>query len=216
MAIQFRCPGCTRPIEVDDIHADRSATCPYCRRVIAVPAESDLGMPEITPARLGEDAPERDTATEGFSRVSPPPIPPAPQGLHIGPSWTYRDQVARTYGNYALICTVLAIVIMIGTTIYSFSIVQKLMNEQSISQPSADPAAMQKISEQLRTDHPELSAGPLGAFFFGAVGLILGIISLSHSRRENWRGILAVVLCGLFVLGFCGILIMTMFLMGVA
>jgi hypothetical protein len=212
MAIQFRCPGCSQPIEVDDIHALGNATCPYCRRVVAVPAASDLGAPGLAAARPAADLPGNGDAPAAVSRPLPPPPPfsPAPEQLHVGPSMTYRDQLARTYGNYALICTALFIVIFVATTIYSFSAFMQTYGSNPASQPMVNAAESAKFA----SDHPGIIAGSLGSLFFGIVGLALGIVSVKQTTRENWRGILSVVLCGLFVLFFCAINALGMFIGG--
>jgi len=40
MAIQFLCPSCAQPIEVDDEWADRAVACPYCRHTVTAPVAS--------------------------------------------------------------------------------------------------------------------------------------------------------------------------------
>ena len=42
MAIQFNCPGCRQPVEVDDEWAGEHVSCPFCKRVVTVPAESTI------------------------------------------------------------------------------------------------------------------------------------------------------------------------------
>lgn len=42
MAIQFPCPSCNQPIEVDEEWANRPVACPYCRLQVAAPARSTL------------------------------------------------------------------------------------------------------------------------------------------------------------------------------
>ncbi|MCZ6655044.1 MAG: hypothetical protein O7D91_18710 [Planctomycetota bacterium] len=42
MAIQFNCPGCRQPVEVDDEWAGEHVTCPFCQRVVTAPAESTI------------------------------------------------------------------------------------------------------------------------------------------------------------------------------
>jgi len=40
MAIQFACPSCREPIEIDDEWAGQAVTCPYCRHVVNAPTTS--------------------------------------------------------------------------------------------------------------------------------------------------------------------------------
>ena len=201
MAIQFHCPGCSQPIEVDDIHAGQTAACPYCRRVMNVPTESSLGQDPPAAARAATEADDATAppAPDHGETVTSPPPQPTPGELHIGPTLSYRDRVARTYGNYALICTAIAIALMVGTLIYGGMLLADKLDEYADSQPSLD-----EMSQELAMQHPGLAVGPLGAMFFAVVGLALGITSVKQTTRGNWRGIVAVVLCGLFAVCFSG------------
>jgi hypothetical protein len=40
MAIQFQCPSCGQPIEIDDEWAGQEVSCPFCRKVVTAPANS--------------------------------------------------------------------------------------------------------------------------------------------------------------------------------
>ncbi len=202
MAIQFHCPGCSQPIEVDDIHAGQAAACPYCRRVVNVPTESSLGETPPVAARAAaeaDDAPAPPVPEQGETLASPPPQP-TPGELHIGPTMEYRDRVARTYGNYALICTGIAVALMVVTMIYGAALMAGKLDQYVDSQPS-----LEEISQELALQHPGLAVGPLGAMFFAVVGLALGITSVKQTTRGNWRGIVTIVICGFFTLCFCGV-----------
>src|SRR5262245_2960093 len=50
MAIQFHCPGCGQPIEVDDEWASKLVACPYCRRTVSAPVQSTLDVREVVPS----------------------------------------------------------------------------------------------------------------------------------------------------------------------
>lgn len=200
MAIQFRCPGCSQPIEVDDQYAEQNATCPYCQQVIVVPASSNLDPTPAAAARPVADVGWREAAPRG-AYPSGLSDSCSTESLHVGPALTYREQIARTYGNYALICTGMMTALFFGMIIYMLSIAWPMLQVDPDSQPVTD---FQR-AEKLYADHPALIAAPLGMLFFGIVGLALGITSVKHSTRGNWRGILAIVVCGLFVVSFCGI-----------
>ena len=49
MAIQFNCPGCQQPVEVDDEWAGQHVACPFCHRVVTTPNESTLASSIIPP-----------------------------------------------------------------------------------------------------------------------------------------------------------------------
>ena len=109
--------------------------------------------------------------------------------------------MARTYGNYALICTALVVLLFGCVVIYGITQVAPELMKSPGSQPS--PARMAEIEAKL---HANLWVGAvqIGATFFALVGLALGIISLVQSRYNNWRAIVSVVICGLSVLCLCG------------
>ena len=63
MAIQFACPGCSQPIEVDDEIAGKSAACPYCQHVVTVPDQTTYSPGELHAAGpVQHDAPASEAA----------------------------------------------------------------------------------------------------------------------------------------------------------
>jgi hypothetical protein len=203
MAIQFRCPGCSQPIEVDDVHAGQAAACPYCRRVVNVPSESTLGRepPGVARGVEHEEARERGAAAPHDASVpGASPAPPLPGGLHVGPAPGPRDQAARTFGNYALICTVIAVLLFAVVFIYSVAAIGQEMMKDPTSQPS--PERIAEIQEDLLANQ-WLQGTQIVIAVLSLVGVILAAVSLKQSPRSNWRAIVSVVICGLFVLCVC-------------
>lgn len=49
MVIQFQCIACGQPIEVDDEWVLKRVACPYCRKTITAPAESELSETDDVP-----------------------------------------------------------------------------------------------------------------------------------------------------------------------
>ena len=202
MAIQFHCPGCSQPIEVDDVYAGQTAACPYCRRVVTVPEQSSLEHTPRIPARPAEhiedDRPEGADIYDGCSFPTPPP--PVLGGLHIGATLTPREQSARQLSIYALICTALA-VLLIGTVVVgTLSVVgSQLLQAQSQPTPAEVTAATEKLAQM-----PWLTAVQFGSLFFALVGLVLGVTSLLQSRQKNWRAVVSVIINGLLLLCVCG------------
>lgn len=201
MAIQFHCPGCSQPIEVDDIHAGQTAACPYCRQVVNVPTESSLGQAPPVSARPAADADSAGLSETSGGRDTVTPRPPPPQPplgeLHIGPTMTGRERAGHGLGRYALICTVLTVVLFGGGLVYSIFQVAPEMWENPGSQPSEEQLA--KLGR-----NPWLAAAQIGGMFFALVGVVVGVTSLVQSRRSNWRAIVSVVICGLLLLCICG------------
>jgi hypothetical protein len=218
MAIQFHCPGCSQPIEVDDIHAGQTAACPYCQRVISVPSESELdrshsGVARPTSGGVDGDstsAPGLPQARE-FNAGEPPHPPPVPGELHVGPSLGPRERVARTWGNYALILSVLSVLLLGVALVYGFMIV----GPELMKDPRPSPESMAEIEAKLQAN-TLVGVASCGALVFAVGGLALGITSLSQSRRGNWRAIVSVVVCGLFIICACSGMLLTIATSGLA
>lgn len=57
MSIQFSCPSCNQPIEVDDQWAAQQVACPFCRNTVTTPRRSTYIAPvEVPQARTIEPA----------------------------------------------------------------------------------------------------------------------------------------------------------------
>jgi len=214
MAIQFPCPSCSQPIEVDDEYAGQTAACPYCRRVVNVPTESPgemrpaaMARPTLSPAEGEARAGPRAVPTGAEVRPEVPP-PPPPGGLHVGPLPSRRDRVASTYGTYALICTVLVVLLFGIFVVYGVALMMSELGTSTTSQPTpeemgrAQAAATQKIFGT-----GWVTGISLGAEFFAVVGLVLGIVSLRAGSRANWKAIVSLVVCGLLAVCTCGNLV---------
>ncbi|MBI5865950.1 MAG: hypothetical protein HZB38_15885 [Planctomycetes bacterium] len=117
MAIQFRCAGCSQPIEVDDQYAGREAQCPYCRRVVTVPQQTTFDSSDTGLARPASGAavplitglpplPEQGVPTTDAYWQPAPPAPPNP-----------RVGTARRIGNIALVCAVLSASLFVLATV---------------------------------------------------------------------------------------------------
>jgi hypothetical protein len=214
MAIQFPCPSCSQPIEVDDEYAGQSAACPYCRRVVNVPTESPgqmrpaaMARPTLSPAEGEAGAGPREAPPIGEVRPGVPP-PPSSGALHVGPLPSNRDRAASIYGTYALICTVL-VVLLYGTFVfYGVALMMSELGTSPTSQPTpeemgrAQAAAMQKMFSTRW-----VAAVSVGAEFFAVVGIVLGIVSLRAGRRANWKAVASLVVCGMLAICTFGSLV---------
>ena len=194
MAIQFVCPGCSQPIEVDDEIGGRSAACPYCQHVVSVPHEStyDSGAPVTA-------SPVQQSGAPGA-----PPAPHTAMGLHVGPPPDARVRAARTLGNCALISAGLVIISAAVLTGLSLIVVA-----DNFGYPTTQPSHEQ-IMEALQSSQyaSHLVASHCAAGFFALLGIGLAAASLTRHRRGNWRAWTALTLCiatlscfGLTVLG---------------
>lgn len=194
MAIQFSCSHCGQPIEVDDEHAGQQAACPYCRSVVKVPIESTLRPDGAIAAR-----PAGAAATGGAPAPGEPASHPAWEAPSVTET-TARRQAAITYGNYALICGIIVIIVFGVAVVYVAMIGAKYGTEHPDEDLSLDRMA------EVWAESPGamwVSGAQCGAMVFALVGLALAIVSLTRDRRDNWRGWVALVLCCLPLLCSC-------------
>jgi hypothetical protein len=181
MAIQFQCSGCSQPIEVDDEHAGKTATCPYCQRLIAIPLSSTIEPRPAVMARALSDEPAQPIARAWLA-----------QGA--------RRQ-AISYGNYAIVCTSIML-LLCGAFIWRSVLIASRNGLLRVGETFA--LEDQKKYLELIQHDPFIIGPAWGALFFSLFGVVLGVASLRQAARGNWRGILSCVICGLFLLCQCG------------
>ncbi len=189
MAIQFQCPGCSQPIEVDAEHAGSVAACPYCQQVVNVPHESTYRPAEVPPARPAEFVPPGGPPG-AYGATLPPP-----GGLHIGPVVDPRSRTARRVGIFALLAIAAALVLFMTVAI--------MVASAFGSRPDAlTPDAQKEILQQMQEKPVWLVL--IGALYVSLLaGLVLAIISVAMCRRGNWPGIAALVSSGMLMLLLC-------------
>jgi hypothetical protein len=180
MAIQFACPQCHNPIEVDDEFADQSAGCPYCDAVVTVPAHSTYQAQHVPKARPA--AVEQDLGAAGFEGV---PTEDAE-----------REAAAKRWGTYSLICGVICVLLMAVSLVVAIFAILPLLQESP-----EEPPDTRKVQE-LIADNPLLVAASMGMVFFALAALALGLIGLRYGR--TWQAIVGVSVGGFFVLCQCG------------
>jgi hypothetical protein len=211
MAVQFPCPSCSQPIEVDDEYAGGSAACPYCRRVVNVPRESTA---DLRPATMARPTPTTGVAepAAGASDAEQPreirpavPPPPPPGSLHIGPLPAKRDRTASTYGTYALICTLLVILLFGSTLVYAVGVFMNELGTSATSRPTPEEMGRAQAAATEKIYQSSWVAGvSMGALFFAVVGLALGIASLRAGSRPNWKAVVSLTVCGMLAICNCG------------
>ncbi|MBK8913936.1 MAG: hypothetical protein IPM64_04905 [Phycisphaerales bacterium] len=135
MPIQFACPSCAQPIEVDGIHAGRNALCPYCRREVVVPAESTYAPAQVTARPAGSGQPAGPTWDV-----------PVPRSPHHSPSDSPRS---NPYAAWALVVSVAAI-LCFGILMFSaIRLVLPLAPAPGTAMTDEDSERMQKaLAEQ--------------------------------------------------------------------
>ncbi len=194
MAIQFQCPSCRQPIEIDEQWAAQPVACPYCKRVVTAPAQSTWPAEPVPTA--SPTAFEVNTLGPAMPPVSHlPPVPPA----------------RSTTGVWALTlaCTAAALCILAYIS-FSMSMVTAVMETVG---PNATPQqqqeAMAKVMAEGKIPHsPLASASVLLGTACGIGSLVLAL--LTFVRKEGGRGlaIAAVVMTPLFLFCQIGLLLL--------
>lgn len=181
MSIQFACPSCAQPIEVDSVHAGRNALCPYCRREVVVPAESTYSPAQITARPAG----------------SPPPA---------GPSWEPSAQRrsdrssaelhrSNPYATWALVMSIGALCSFAFLMVSAVRLILPLAPAPGSSLTPEDSARIQKALEELAPREPGIVIPALLIPALAIGGLALAIAAL---RRGNggWKAWFSLIVCG--------------------
>jgi hypothetical protein len=197
MAIQFACPGCQQPIEVDDTWAQRQVACPYCRRTITAPAAST-----IEPGALHQASPLREVTASTAS--------PAPPGWATGPS--EGSTAGRGVATAALALALAALALCVASKILIRTHLPEIQPMLESVEPGTDILTMQKKW----IEHFESQGGIpgwmialpwmlLGSFCLWLPGLICAILGVRHPAGRN-RAVAALVLCAIVPVLTCCIM----------
>lgn len=187
MPIQFHCPACGQPIEVDDDAANQPVTCPYCRRVSTAPAAT---------------APNFDAAARPAAGPQGRPVMPS---RPVEPSTPYAALPPISEGNklgwWSLGLITSALLLMIPSMILSASIYAGLPTTQ-------DPAwAMQQFKDEV-ANHKGLQWLQAAICILPLAALTLSIISLARGGRPKWPAYttLGIITGGILLLCFLTLL----------
>jgi len=169
MVIQFSCPACQQPIEVDDEWGGQHVACPFCERVVTTPTESTL---------------------EGIDATVPPVARKlAPPATSDGAAAVQQVGVNRL-AIVGLCFSLGAILLTVCSMILFSPVVQQVG-------PNATPEEVQKKVTELLADAELSSRIVLGvgllclSFAFWLTGLILCVVAAT--RRHLALQHLAVV-----------------------
>jgi hypothetical protein len=183
MAIQFPCPGCRQPIEIDDAWADQQVGCPYCKRVVTAPASSPLNLSAGVPIA---------TAEPGTSTAAPDASVPA------------AIRRRAPLGIFAMLVAMLAM----GAMLLFFFMFTAWM-EQHIDEETRNSLDMAKQQQAVfevlkaRSDEAQRFVPlPMLACFGGLLAVVLGIAGLVRNDSHKAWPISAIII-GVLVLP-CG------------
>lgn len=190
MAIQFLCPSCKQPIEVDSSWASKTVACPYCRGTVTAPNASTLDAQEIHLAAPLSSAAPRYTA------------PPSTNPLAL-----------VAFGLTLL----MALFFTISTyTIVAHSLEFEELTKEIHKHGSGPSSQIRAWTEYMNANNGQVPTWMIVAALFQTAGmalclasLICGIISLRHQARRG-LAVASVVACGL-VIGLMFISVLTAF-----
>ncbi len=208
MAIQFACPSCHQPIEVDDQYAEQQVTCPYCHNVVTAPATSTMQVGAGADAPPPGARPMTPPSPEAPPSTSLPQVPlatgsPAP----VGPAGVLTQPIPKNVvGVAGLICGLLAVILYIAASV---TLVKHHEDLGGVPGQPLEPAQMQKRIMELAAhldQHPWLMTimvCMLGSMAAWMAGLICSIIGLSRRYQRRAPAIAGLVIGLLFTVILC-------------
>ena len=191
MAIQFQCPSCRQPIEIDEQWAAQPVACPYCKRVVSAPTQSTWP---------GEHIPVASPAIREAGSAEPPagPLPPSLPTRSATGVWAFT-----------LACTAAVLCIMAYVAFFMNITTAAMEAVDSNANPQEQQEAMIKIMTEGKVPRsPMASAASLLGTACGIGSLALALLTLV--RKENGRGlaIAALIISPLFLFCQIGIVMM--------
>jgi hypothetical protein len=184
MAIQFKCPSCAQPIEVDDPWAGRSVACPFCEHTVTAPLASDATIATAPPT--ARPAPVESRASTGPESASRRPTAGAAAG-------GTPDARPRPFAAWALTLSISAFACLIVTTIIVSRQLDKYLPDENPT-----PAQFREARTQLQDEmEKQIQAGTPPAWVFAMMGgmlltfltwlggLVLSIIALQYRARRR-------------------------------
>lgn len=193
MAIQFHCPSCRQPIEIDDEHGGQSVACPYCQKVVAAPNRSEPVVASATALRTPPGVVPSPPSVAPFPFPTTPPAPPQP----------------NTFATLSLMC---ALLIVATFCVASAAMFRRMGPKIQAAQTNPnDRAAKQKLQNEMMQEMESIPAVKYASFvalFASVAGVVLAILGFTRREGRRWQAIVGVTICGLTLLCNCaGILV---------
>jgi hypothetical protein len=179
MAIQFPCPACNQPIEVDDEWALRSVRCPFCRTTATAPESSTF-------------APAGDVPVASPAASVPPPA------LDLGQPQVPGNPLAW----WALLSACAAVVAYLAANAVAGWGLMQLVGPEATGEEAQ--RAMMELAQAATLPSWVITFLVLlmAAFGFWVAGLVCGILAIRRPARR-WMAIGSLVLSGLLPLLTC-------------
>jgi len=189
MAIQFACPSCGQPIEIDEEWADSPVSCPYCQKVVTAPGETTLGaaqaeaaQAEVVPAEAGQFQP------------------------------AVVVQVGNRWGRRSLICGVAALVLFAVLFFVGAARLRPVIEE--LTESGASPAEAQKEAERVLYEEFQNSklilVGSALLTLLALGGTIMAVIGLTRPGAKKGQALAGLIICGSFLMCQCAGMLLQM------
>lgn len=184
MAIQFSCPSCSQPIEVDEGWAQKTVACPYCRGTVTAPAASTLtDLGEIPVA-----------APFGGSNQLPPVFMAMPSSNPLA---------LVAFG----LTTLMIVLLTLSTYVIASHSLEVAELEKEIRKHGTDPASqLSALMEYAKANGGQfpawlMAAGmmQIGGLVVCAAALTCALLAVRHRARRG-LAIGSLVACGAVVL----------------
>jgi len=184
MPIQFHCPGCGQPIEVDDDAANQPVTCPYCRRTSTAPAATALNFdPRPRPA---------ESQTARFSSPQPQRNYPTAAAPGVGP---ISEGNKLAWWSLGLVTTCILLMIPIMTIMVS------VRNQIPTTQDAVKDA--ENVSATLKEHVGFQVLSTAAGCVLPLAAIVLAVFALLGDRKPKWPAYTALGIMGGSILLMC-------------
>ncbi len=167
MAVQFVCPSCSNPIEIDDAWGGKQVACPYCHNTVTAPIESTYQpSAEIPMAQPG-----------GY----PPPAP-----LGYPPQQVAPAKTGNAIAVWALVLSISWLVISIGTSMIAAPAMLEAFGDTEPSMSDMQRYTQEKVQGgEIEPWLLVLMAGGCTSLLVWVGGLVCAIIALTRPARRK-------------------------------
>ena len=181
MAIQFICPSCGQPIEVDDELANELVTCPFCNDASTAPEKTDL--------------------TPGSPAVASPAATPSPPRIDYAPSAAPAPGSPRRWASLCGWISLACIPLVFVLTFVAASMSQEFTGTLSEGASRAEREAVGR--EILKSKPQAILIFGVGACVLPVAAIVLAVIAIVARAVPRWPAIATLCLMGVGVLLMC-------------
>ncbi len=211
MSIQFKCPSCSQPIEVDEDHAQTQVICYYCSNVITVPDASTLTVQDL---KAGDSRP-LDQSRPVFTHISQQQDAPALQQVSQQQSGQVQEPPPPDPGARQRTLTIVSIscglgclaVFMITSLVLALSLPPEITTNYKLTMEERLDLMQEHVVQSGKTHMMAFSN--VAILIMALAGSICGLAALLRrpaAKRMIWIGFL---LSAAFLLCQCAGFLMT-------